>query len=395
MIKNIDVEEALNIPGAVIADVRSEGEFEEGTIPGAVNIPLLNNEERARVGTEYKRISPRQARRTGLEIISPKLAGMVKQFDSLAAPDKKVIVFCWRGGMRSQFVSYMLDTMGFDVYRINGGYKAYRRHVNAYFNSELPHRAVVVHGLTGVGKTLILKKLSGKGMPVLDLEGLAVHRGSVYGKVGLPPSPSQKLFESLIYRDLKKAEKKGVFIVECESRRLGRLLVPSSVMQAMKRGYKILLYAPLEVRVSRSLEEYTSEFNKKENINQLLEATGALVKYLGHKKIDMLRDLISGGRMDKAVEFLLVEYYDPLYKYPDKPDPGYDLSVETTDLDRAAEEIYDFVTGLAEYNVPVNGGVPCGNREYTEGGKGIPGDFPGKCGGTYQDQAQIPGSAGE
>ncbi|MFZ5631748.1 MAG: tRNA 2-selenouridine(34) synthase MnmH [Bacillota bacterium] len=395
MIKNISAEEALNVPGAIIADVRSEGEFAEGTIPGAVNIPLLNNEERARVGSDYKQISARQARRTGLEIVSPKLAGMVKQFDALAAPDKKVIVFCWRGGMRSQFVSYMLDTMGFDVYRINGGYKAYRRYINAYLNSALPHRAVVVYGLTGVGKTMILQKLAGKGMPVLDLEGLAVHRGSVYGKVGLPPSPSQKLFESLIYGELKKAEQKGVFIVECESRRLGRLLVPTPVMNAMKRGYKILLYAPLEVRVRRSMEEYTSELNKKENINQLLEATGALVKYLGHKKVDMLRGLISGGRMDKAVEFLLVEYYDPLYKYPDKPDPGYDLSVETSDLDLAVEKIYDFVTGLAEYNVPVNGGVPCGNREYTEGCEGIPGDIPGKCRGAYQDPAQIPGSAGK
>lgn len=352
MIKNISIGEALGFSGAVIVDVRSESEFAEGTIPGAVNVSLLSDCERSKVGTEYKQVSPDSARRLGLELVSPKLAGMVDAYDRLAK-QKKVVLFCWRGGMRSLFVAQTLDMMGYDVYRVEGGYKAYRRHVNAYLNADLPHRAVVTHGLTGVGKTLILKRLAEAGMPVLDLEGLAVHRGSVYGKVGLPPSPSQKLFEGLIYSELEKAETRGVFLVECESRRLGRLLVPNSVISAMKKGYRVLLYAPLEIRIRRSLEEYASGFNKKENISQLLAATGSLVRYLGHRKVELLNSMITGGQMDKAVEFLLVEYYDPLYKYPDKPDPGYDLSVDTTDIDLAVNRIKDFVTGLAEYNVPV------------------------------------------
>lgn len=381
MIKNVSAEEALGLPDAIVVDVRSEGEFTEGTIPGAVNISLLNDEERARVGTEYKKIGPMTARRLGLEIVSPKLAGMVRTFDGLADPGKKLVLFCWRGGMRSQFVAQMLDMMGFNVYRIEGGYKAYRRLVSGYLNGTLPHRAVVIHGLTGVGKTLILKRLAEEGLPVLDLEGLAVHRGSVYGKVGLPPSPPQKLFEGLIYEELKKAEPRGIFLVECESRRLGKLLVPTSVMDAMKRGYKILLYAPLEIRVRRSLDEYAAGSwpNQKENIDQLLRATSSLVRYLGHKRVDSLNEMISGGQMDKAVEFLLTEYYDPLYKYPDRPDPGYDLSVDTTDIDQAVKKIYRFVTGLAEYNMPVNGGVPYGNREYTEGCQRVNGDNPGNC----------------
>lgn len=365
MIKEISAEEALNIPGAVIADVRSEGEFEEGTIPGAVNIPLLDNGERARVGTEYRRVSPHQARRTGLEIVSPKLVKMVGEFDQLAGPGKKVVVFCWRGGMRSQFVTQMLDLMGFDVYRVKGGYKAYRRYVRTWLERELPHRAVVLHGLTGVGKTMILNRLAEEGMPVLDLEGLAVHRGSVFGKVGLPQSPPQKSFESLIFRELKRAEQRGVFIVECESRRLGRLLVPDSVLNAMKKGYRILLYAPLAVRVERSLEVYTSRQDGEKNIRQLMDATGALVKYLGHKKVDQLNSLIKSGQLAEAVEILLTDYYDPLYKYPDKADPDYDLSVDTTDIELSVKKIRDFVVGLAEYNVPITGGVPDGNREYT------------------------------
>lgn len=371
MVKDIDVKEALSISGAILVDVRSEEEFREATIPGAINVPLLNDEERTRVGTIYKQIGQDFAKRHGLEIISPKLFDMLNAYDNLARPGKKVILFCWRGGMRSKFVSFMLDMMGFDVYRVNGGYKAYRRFVNNYLNRDLLHRAVVLHGLTGVGKTLVLKKLQAMGVSVLDLEGLAVHRGSVYGKVGLPPSPSQKLFEGLVFKDLKEAEQNGLFIVECESRRLGNILVPTTVMNAMKKGYKVLLYAPLEIRVRRSLQEYFKEVDKERHVNQLIEATGSLIKYLGTKNIQMLHELIVAGQVDKAVEFLLVEYYDPLYKYPDSSDLSYDLSVDTSDLSMAAKKIYDFVTNLAEYNVPVDGGIWDGDRENIKEYKGV------------------------
>jgi tRNA 2-selenouridine synthase len=386
MIKNISVEEALGMGNALIVDVRSEGEFAETTIPGAVNVPLLDNEERARVGTAYKQVSPAAARRLGMELVAPKLVELVNTIEAKALPGKKVILFCWRGGLRSQFVAYVLDLMGFDVFRISGGYKAYRRYVSAYINdAQLAQRAVVAHGLTGVGKTIVLKKLKALGLPVLDLEDLAVHRGSVYGKVGLPPSPSQKHFEALIFNELKETEAKGVFLVECESRRLGRLLVPIPLMNAMKRGYRILLYAPLEVRIRRSVEEYMTGLQEKEVVPQLLEATSALVRYMGKSKVEMLQGLITEGRIDRAVEILLVEYYDPLYKYADRPDPDYDMSVDTTDIDSAVEKIYGFVTGLAEYNVPVSGGVAIGNREGSEGCKGSKGDLPGGCRGEHQN----------
>ncbi|HBV97323.1 MAG: tRNA 2-selenouridine synthase [Peptococcaceae bacterium BICA1-7] len=380
MIKNITVEEALGIGSAVIVDVRSEEEYGDTTIPGAINVPLLNNEERARVGTVYKQVSPVDARKLGMELIAPKLVELVNTIEAKAAPGKKVILFCWRGGLRSQFVSYVLDLMGFDVYRINGGYKAYRRYVNAYLNeSVLQHRAVVTHGLTGVGKTLVLRELLKMGMPVLDLEGLAVHRGSVYGKIGLPPSPGQKQFEALLFEELRRAEEKGVFLVECESRRLGRLLVPIPLMNAMKNGYRILLYTSLEVRIRRSIEEYTAGARDKDVVPQLLEATSALVRYLGNKKVEEINSYITQGQIDKAVELLLVEYYDPLYKYPDRPAPEYHISVDTTDIKSAADQIYKFVSALNEYNVPVSGGVPIGNWEGSKGSKGIKGDVPGNC----------------
>ncbi|MFZ5645268.1 MAG: tRNA 2-selenouridine(34) synthase MnmH [Bacillota bacterium] len=378
MIKNISIEEALAKQDAIIIDVRSEGEYEETTIPGAINVPLLNNDERVRVGTVYKQVSPVAARRLGMELVAPKLVDMVNTIERHCAPGKKVILFCWRGGLRSQFVSYVLDMMGFDVYRINGGYKAFRRYVNTYLNeSELAQKAVVIHGNTGVGKTLILRRLAKIGVPVLDLEGLAVHRGSVYGKVGLPPSPTQKHFEALVFKNLIDSEKKGIFLVECESRRLGKILVPTSVIAAMKKGYRILLYAPLEIRVKRSVEEYFSGFNEKDAIPQLMEATGALAKYLGNKNVEMLNSFITGGQIEKAVEFLLARYYDPLYRYPDQSDPGYNLSVDTTDIEGAVNKICGFVKSLAEYNVPVSGGVPIGNWECSEKCPGVKGNVPG------------------
>ncbi|MFZ5597814.1 MAG: tRNA 2-selenouridine(34) synthase MnmH [Bacillota bacterium] len=379
MIKDVSVEQVLGMPGIVMVDVRSEGEFEEGTIPGAVNVQLFNNEERAVVGTEYRTKSPHSARQIGLDIVSPKLPDIIREIEKAAAPGKKVALFCWRGGMRSQSVAYVLDLMGFDVLRISGGYKAYRRHVVSYFSSGLTQKAVVIHGLTGVGKTIILDILSKAGLPVLDLEGIALHRGSVFGKVGLGPSPSQKNFEAQIFMALKKAEKRGLFIVECESRRLGRLLVPESVMNAMKTGYNILVYAPLEIRVRRLVEEYTRGGNPEDSILQLKGAVNVLVKYLGNKKANMLNELIDKGRLETVAEILLKEYYDPLYKYPDGPDNRYDLCVDATETEPASEIIRKFVTGLEEYNGPVNGGLPCGNREHSEKCSGRKGNIAGNC----------------
>lgn len=356
MVRNISIEEALNCPGILI-DVRSEGEYADGTIPGALNISLLNNEERARVGTEYKNTGPHSARLVGFELVKPKIHEIIKKYDQNVSADKNVVIFCWRGGYRSKIMAHILDALDYNVYRIIGGYKAYRRLVNAYLESPLPHKAVVFHGLTGVGKTLVLKGLADKGLQILDIEAMAVHRGSVYGKVGLPASPSQKDFEARIYNRLKEAESDGYILVECESKRLGRLIVPNSVMTLIRSGVKVLLYAPIKVRVKRSLDEYVEGLNMKENRDQLIEATKALSKYIGLKKAEALCRLIDDGRMNEVIEFLLEKYYDPLYKYPKQPSSEYDLSVVTTDLKFAVGKIYRFVTDLIKDNEKVGGGV--------------------------------------
>lgn len=347
MFKDITVKEALESNEALLVDVRSEDEYSEDTIPGAVNIPVLNNVERAAVGTAYRHEGPGTARRLGLELASPKLTEKVAAVDGLAN-GRKLTVFCWRGGQRSQFMSSVLSTMGYSVNRIIGGYKAYRHYVNEYLDREgLTQRAVVLHGLTGVGKTDVLLRLGQMGLNVLDLEGLAEHRGSVYGKIGLPPSPAQKAFESKIVQFFTAIGDDGVFIVECESRRVGKLLVPLSLMNTMKKGYRILLYASLENRVGRIREVYTR--GPGENIKELQEATSTLDKRIGRNRVEELNGMLAERKFEPVFAYLLQNYYDPLYKYPDGPSEEYNLSVDTSDIEKAAFEIYNFITKLAVF----------------------------------------------
>jgi len=343
MYTDITVEEALKLDGALLVDVRSEKEYAEDTIPGAVNIPVLNNEERAAVGTAYHKNGPNPALKLGLDLVSPKLGEKLAAIEKLAC-GRKVVVFCWRGGLRSQFMASLLDNAGYQVYRVAGGYKAYRSYVNEYLSRQLPLKAVVLHGLTGVGKTDILVRLGQEGIPVLDLEGLARHRGSVYGKVGLPPSPTQKTFESWIVQCLREACEKGLFVVECESRRVGSLLVPPLVMEFIRSGYRVLLYTSLENRVRRIREVYTC--GPGSNKEELQQATASLVRKLGRARVEELNRMLVENEFDRVIAYMLEHHYDPLYNYPDCPVAGYDLCVDTSDMENAFNHVYNFVSGL-------------------------------------------------
>ncbi|MBM7868405.1 tRNA 2-selenouridine(34) synthase MnmH [Heliobacterium gestii] len=190
----ITIEKALSGEFGPLIDVRSEGEYTEATIPGAVNLPLLSNEERVRVGTIYRHQGPADAREIGLEITGPKLPEMYRKAQTIAGKGPAVL-FCWRGGMRSKTTSTVLNLMGMETYRLEGGYKAFRRYVNEYLEQRLSAWPfLMLHGNTGVGKTEILSALAARGAGVIDLEAIAENRGSVFGHIGYDAIPSQQTF---------------------------------------------------------------------------------------------------------------------------------------------------------------------------------------------------------
>lgn len=348
MVREISIDEAIDT-GAFFVDVRSEGEFAEATIPGAVNLPLLRDEERAQVGTVYKNNGAEKARELGLEFVSPRLPELVREFRDLSRR-RPLVVFCWRGGLRSKSVTSVLETMGIPTTRLIGGYKAYRRYVNDYLNRPLPHKIVVLHGLTGVGKTEVLNHFNRIGGSAIDLEGLANNRGSVFGNIGMPPQPSQKNFEGELVAELRRVEASGYAVVECESRRIGRILLPESLIKGMREGLHILLYCSMAHRVQRLVDIYAegSDMNRE----QLKAAISSLEQRVGKAKAGELKDMVGEGRFAEVAEYLLREYYDPLYRYPGGPDPKYDLSVDTADPKQAAEEIRDY---LFRYNIITSG----------------------------------------
>lgn len=340
MSREITIKEALALPGLRFVDVRAESEYTEATLPGAVNIPLLKDEERSAVGTTYKQKGEREARTLGLDLVSPRLSEMVRQYREIAG-DGPLAVFCWRGGMRSKSVSSVLEAIGIPVYRLVGGYKAYRRYVNEYLSRPLPHKIVVVHGLTGVGKTEVLQELRLMAMPAVDLEGLANNRGSVFGQIGMEPQPSQKMFEGLLVKELEFWSGLGYIIVECESRRIGRIILPELLVEAMRKGVRILTYCSVGTRLDRIKRIYGGGLGQDRE--GLKTAIRSLAQRLGKKRAAQFIQMVDEGELDEVVKYLLVNYYDPLYKYPDHPDEGYDLSVDTTDIQTAALKIKEFL----------------------------------------------------
>ncbi len=335
MITEINIEELKALDHPILVDVRSEGEFAEATIPGSVNLPLFNNAERVEVGTTYTQATPSLARELGLRIVSPKLPDLVKKIEELSK-EGPLVLFCWRGGMRSKSLAAVVDLMGVSIYRLQGGYKAYRTQVLEFFENKFPVQVVVLRGNTGVGKTEFLKKLRLEGYPAIDLENLANNRGSVFGAMGLGSPPSQKKFEGLLYEELAALGNFPYIIVECESKRIGRVTLPTSFFTAMQEGIQILHYDSLENRIERLLKEYTAVPNALQEIGTALER---LIKTLGHVKVQELRTLLNEGCLDVFTERLLVEYYDKLYAYPNEPSSDYAFYLNYEEPAKALKEL--------------------------------------------------------
>lgn len=338
----ISVEAALALDSPIFIDVRSPAEYETGHIPGAVNIPLLTNDERVLVGTTYKQVGAEEAKQLGLTFVSAKLPNIVGQVRQLRESGRKIIVYCWRGGMRSKSVVTVLGLMGIMTSQLSGGYKAYRQFVlNRLKDFDIKPIIIVLCGSTGTGKTEILNKLEKVNIPVINLERLANHRGSVFGHIGLGRPATAQNFDAELLIALEKVNTQPYIVVECESKRIGNVYLPEKLFNAMKRGKRILVSADINVRVERLIKEYLQLYQN--NAAGIVSAIESLRRRLGNKRTEYLLAEFNAGNVRSVVKVLLDEYYDPVYGYG-KSDPSmYDLEVNTDDIEQATEMIIQYL----------------------------------------------------
>jgi tRNA 2-selenouridine synthase len=309
------IETSARIGSSIIIDVRSPAEFEHAHIPSALNLPLFDNEQRALIGTTYKKQSREAAIKAGLPLFGTKMLPMVETVETWIKDKQKendltkpaIYVHCWRGGMRSAAVAWLLDLYGYKVIQLTGGYKAYRNWVLAQFT--IPYSLKVLGGYTGSGKTEILHALQEKNYAVIDLEGLAHHKGSAYGAIGQLPQPSQEMFENILAEKLIEVNKKQKSIwIEDESQRIGTVLIPTPLFHLMRSSACYFMTIPFEQRLNFIVEGYGS-FDQK----SLIEATMRIQKRLGGLETKTAIDFITAGALKEAFSILL-KYYDKWYE---------------------------------------------------------------------------------
>lgn len=294
-----------------IVDVRSEGEYAEDHIPGAVSCPVLSDEERARVGTVYKQVSSFEAKKIGAALVSANIARHLKDRFASRPRAWRPLVYCWRGGSRSGALAHVMHQVGWRVAQLDGGYRAYRRQVVADLALLPAHfEWRVVCGLTGSGKSRLLRALSACGGQVLDLEALASHRGSVLGHLPDRPQPSQKLFESFVWDALRRFSRARPVYVEAESRKIGALRVPDALISAMWTSRCVVLDAPVHLRVALLKAEYEHFITDPATLMAKLDC---LVGLYGHAVVEEWKALARAERWDALTEMLLTRHYDPAY----------------------------------------------------------------------------------
>ncbi|MBC7795142.1 MAG: tRNA 2-selenouridine(34) synthase MnmH [Clostridia bacterium] len=294
-----------------VIDVRSESEYRADHIPGAINCPVLDDGERALVGTVYKQSSSFDAKKIGAALVSAKIARHLRDRFYDRPRTWRPLVYCWRGGGRSNALAHVLFEIGWRVGRLDGGYKAYRREVVADLET-LPGRFDwrVLCGLTGTGKSRLLRELGAAGAQVLDLEALAAHRGSVLGDMPDDPQPTQKMFDSLLWKALQGFDAARPVFVEGESRKIGRIRVPESLIAAMWASACVVLDAPVPVRAELLKSEYAHYIAEPEALAAQLDC---LTSLHGRETIERWQALTRDRQWDALVEELLVRHYDPAY----------------------------------------------------------------------------------
>lgn len=294
-----------------IIDVRSPAEFAEDHIPGAINCPVLDNEQRIRIGTLYKQVSPFEAKKLGAALVSENIARHLKDRFLDRSKNWKPLIYCWRGGDRSGSMTTIFRAIGWQAGQLDGGYKSWRGHVIAQL-AELPahFRFTVLCGATGNAKTRILQALGDQGEQILDLETLACHKGSVLGVLPDQPQPSQKAFETALFQALSRLNPSRPVYVEAESRKIGNLHVPEALIARIRQGDCVHVDATLEARVTFLLKDYDYFLCRPELLTPRLEV---LRSQQSRETIAHWHELVHTGDWPVLVRELLEVHYDPLY----------------------------------------------------------------------------------
>lgn len=331
-------------PGHPVLDVRSPGEYNHAHFPGAISFPLFSDEERAVVGTLYKQKSREEAIKAGLDFFGPKMRSMVERAESIiqesGAPGKELFVYCWRGGMRSAGVAWLLDLYGFKVFTLSGGYKSFRRFVLDSFL--LPFSFRILGGYTGSGKTELLISLQEKGEAVIDLEGLACHKGSAFGNIGMPDQPSQEMFDNLLGLELYRLTGSGIISdetrhldraiwLEDESQRIGHVNIPTDLWKTMRRSPVWFLDIPFEERLNHIVEGY-GQLDKERMIN----AIGRISSRLGGLETKNAIRFLEEGNTRESFRILL-KYYDKWYLKGLHNREGLDSLLRTVTCNRVGQ----------------------------------------------------------
>lgn len=333
--EKIPTNQALKLPDAIFIDVRSPCEFVLDHVPGAINLPILDNKERHEVGIIYRH-DPEKAISLGMSYYEkkvPELTEFLKKIDK----NRTIIVYCWRGGLRSQTIAKLIESLGHKTKLLDKGYKGYRAFIrNSLENYKPNFKFIILWGNTGTAKTKIIEKLK----VALDLEGLAQHRGSLFGAIGLTPR-TQKNFETLLFFELERLSKEKYIFVEGESRKIGNIIIPEKIFTEMNNGINILVNSSIECRAKITINEYL----KPEYIEKIKEIVPDLKRKLSKKQIESMLKLIDEKNYLEFAKILLTQYYDPLYGNSlDKI--KYDFVVNSDDIDACVKELEEIRSKL-------------------------------------------------
>jgi tRNA 2-selenouridine synthase len=346
-----DAEPATLADFDVIVDARSPAEFAVDHIPGAINLPVLSDAERAEIGTIYVHDSRFKARRLGGALVARNVARHLETIMVDWSPAQRPLVYCWRGGMRSGAMAVILSQVGWRTSVLEGGYRTYRRRVSARLYGEAPPaRLVLLEGCTGTGKTEILQRLADRGVQTIDLEGLAAHRGSLFGALHDRAQPSQKLFESRLLAALEGLDPARPVVVEAESSKIGELILPPAVWSAMTAAPRVAVAAPADERARYLAATYADIVA---DADRLAEALARLPDRPGRKRLEAWKKLASDGAWRELAAALIEAHYDPAYRRSAKRDGRPRLAtieIEALDaagLNRAAEHIAALLASVA------------------------------------------------